>query len=82
MTSRLRLVLAACAVALSPVNLAAQSIATEVERSAATLITPTTDAAIGRGLEWLASRQDEDGSFGASGRVVESKRGKSALIGS
>jgi hypothetical protein len=59
--------MAFCALVLSPVGLAAQTLTAEVERSAKALITPATDAAIDRGLDWLASRQDEDGSFGASG---------------
>jgi hypothetical protein len=35
------------------------------ERTAARLITPQTEAAIGRGLAWLAKRQHQDGSFGS-----------------
>jgi len=35
------------------------------ERTAAELITPPTEEAIGRGLAWLAKRQQPDGSFGS-----------------
>ena len=41
--------------------------APDIERSAALLIKPQTQAAIDRGLAWLAARQQADGSFGASG---------------
>ena len=36
------------------------------ERTAAELITPQTEEAIGRGLAWLAKRQQPDGSFGSA----------------
>jgi squalene cyclase len=38
-----------------------------IEERAVEVVTPETDAAIERGLEWLASRQNEDGSFGTGG---------------
>src|SRR5437762_7710365 len=37
------------------------------ESSAADLLTQPTQHAIDRGLAWLASRQNDDGSFGTSG---------------
>lgn len=37
----------------------------DIERSAAELVTPPTQAAIDRGLAWLAGQQAEDGSFGS-----------------
>ena len=37
------------------------------ERSAAEMLTPDTDRAITQGLKYLASRQNEDGSFGMGG---------------
>lgn len=39
----------------------------DFERAAGELIKPSTQAAIDRGLAWLASRQNEDGSFGSNG---------------
>src|SRR5581483_7016852 len=44
-----------------------QQPANDPERSAAALVKPQTQAAIDRGLAWLAARQDEDGAFGGSG---------------
>jgi squalene cyclase len=45
----------------------AQQATTDGERSAAALMKPQTQAAIDRGLAWLAGRQKDDGSFGGSG---------------
>lgn len=53
------------AIALARSSLAQQS--SEFEKAAAQLITPATQEAIDRGLAWLASRQEEDGSFTGSG---------------
>src|SRR5687767_9692943 len=39
----------------------------DTEKDAGDLITPATQSAIDRGLEYLASRQHEDGSFGSGG---------------
>jgi hypothetical protein len=39
----------------------------DFQRTAALLIKPETQAAIDRGLAWLAARQQDDGSFGAAG---------------
>src|SRR5687768_6455243 len=55
------------AAALSPRLLAQQTPMDDPERSAALLIKPETQKAIDRGLAWLASRQNDDGSFGGSG---------------
>ena len=41
--------------------------APDPEKSAVDLITPRTDQAIRRGLDFLATRQEEDGAFGPSG---------------
>jgi prenyltransferase beta subunit len=56
----------ACAGAL-PAGVGAQPGATNTERLAAELIKPATQAAIDRGLAWLAGRQEDDGSFSGSG---------------
>jgi prenyltransferase beta subunit len=48
-------------------TLAAQQAPLDPERSAALVITPPTQAAIDRGLAWLAGRQNEDGSFDGNG---------------
>src|SRR5262245_43509573 len=56
---------AASASAATP--LLAQQAPLDPERSAAQLIKPQTQAAIDRGLTWLAGRQNEDGSFGGTG---------------
>jgi hypothetical protein len=45
----------------------AQGAATDAQRAAARLIKPQTQAAIDRGLAWLAGRQGEDGALGGSG---------------
>lgn len=45
----------------------AQQMPLDPERTATLLIKPQTQAAIDRGLAWLAGRQNEDGSFGGSG---------------
>ena len=37
------------------------------ERTAVKMITPVTDQAIGRGLDYLTARQNEDGTFGSGG---------------
>ena len=50
-----------------PTGLRAQIPGRDVERSASALVTPATQKSIDRGLDWLASRQQEDGSFGATG---------------
>src|SRR5262245_44839361 len=47
--------------------LAAADNAPDTEKLAGELITPAAQAAIDRGLEYLASRQHEDGSFGSGG---------------
>jgi hypothetical protein len=44
-----------------------QPAASDAERWSAKLIKRETQAAIDRGLAWLASKQDEDGSFGGDG---------------
>ena len=51
----------------SPPMLRAQNTAASPERTAADLIKPATQAAIDRGLAWLAAQQNEDGSFSGSG---------------
>jgi hypothetical protein len=48
-------------------SLFAEPPADDPERSAARLIKPQTQAAIDRGLAWLAGRQSDEGSFGQSG---------------
>ena len=48
-------------------RLFAQSGPLNPEAAAAELIKPQTQAAIDRGLAWLAARQQEDGAFGGSG---------------
>ena len=54
--------------ALAPAHLVlAQPQATDTELTAGELITPETETAIARGLEFLASRQTEEGCFGTSG---------------
>jgi squalene-hopene cyclase-like protein/prenyltransferase/squalene oxidase-like repeat protein len=45
----------------------AQPPANDFERSAAALMKPKTQAAIDRGLAFLASRQNDDGAFGSAG---------------
>jgi prenyltransferase beta subunit len=45
----------------------AQPAPLDPERTAALMITPPAQAAIDRGLAWLAGRQNDDGSFGGSG---------------
>src|SRR5688572_2959171 len=45
----------------------AQNKFSDAERLAAALIKPSTQAAIDKALGWLASRQNDDGSFGGSG---------------
>src|SRR5436190_4677826 len=57
----------AIAVATAPAALFAQQAPADPERSAALLIKPQTQAAIDRGLAWLAGRQIDDGSFGGNG---------------
>ena len=59
----------AAAVGLAALSapLLAQKTALDPERTAAQLIKPQTQAAIDRGLAWLAGRQNDDGSFGGSG---------------
>src|SRR5262245_49646639 len=47
--------------------LAAPPNSPDLERSAASLIKPSTQTAIDRGLAWLASRQNDEGAFGPSG---------------
>src|SRR5262249_42567979 len=39
----------------------------DIERAAVALMKPQTQAAIDRGLAWLAARQNDDGSFGGNG---------------
>jgi hypothetical protein len=60
-----RSIAAAGAAAAGPA--CAQNPPLDPERSAALLIKPQTQAAIDRGLAWLARRQNEDGGFGGSG---------------
>lgn len=58
----------ACKLATVLVALAAGLAAAQegdIERTASDLITPATDAAVQRGLEWLAKQQHPDGSFGS-----------------
>jgi hypothetical protein len=57
----------AIAVAATPAALFAQPAPADPARSAALLIKPQTQAAIDRGLAWLAGRQIDDGSFGGNG---------------
>src|SRR5687768_11152622 len=52
----------------------------DFERAAGELIKPATQAAIDRGLQWLVSRQNEDGSFGSSNGYSRNS-GVSGLIG-
>jgi hypothetical protein len=63
--------LAASALALAGGSLSgklfAQNGPLNPEAAAADLIKPETQAAIDRGLAWLAARQNEDGAFGGSG---------------
>ncbi len=49
------------------------------EKSAAEMITPASQQAIDRGLEWLASRQNDDGGFGSG--AVRGNAAISALCG-
>src|SRR5437870_1452412 len=51
----------AAAIAALPAHLLAQQTAADPERTAALLIKPQTQAAIDRGLAWLAGRQKDDG---------------------
>jgi squalene cyclase len=57
--------IAAAAAAASP--LFARRSTDDAERSAARMIKPQTQAAIDRALAWLATRQNDDGSFGGNG---------------
>lgn len=71
-SSRRSFVTAAGGVALSgllsfPQRSLAQRGADDTERQAAELMSPQTQAAIDRGLTWLAERQVEDGSFKSTG---------------
>jgi squalene cyclase len=52
--------------AVGPTVLGQQS-TTDIERSAAAVMKPQTQAAIDRGLAWLVGRQNDDGSFGGNG---------------
>jgi squalene cyclase len=58
---------AALGVYASAAPLWAQQDPRDPERSAALFITPAAQAAIDRGLAWLASRQNDDGSFDGGG---------------
>ena len=58
---------AAVGAAALPQAVGAQPTPVDPERAAGLLIKPETQAAIDRGLAWLVARQNEDGSFGASG---------------
>src|SRR5438477_11161806 len=58
---------AAAGVAWLPAQLLAQHASLDSERATALLIKPQTQAAIDRGLAWLAGRQNDDGSFGGAG---------------
>jgi len=62
-----RAFLAAAAGALAARGSVAQAEPKDPEKSAAELITPPAARAIERGLNLLASRQDEDGSFHSGG---------------
>jgi len=55
------------ATAAVPSLVFAQQAPLDPERSAALLIKPETQKGIDRGLAWLASRQNDDGSFGGNG---------------
>src|SRR5438045_3252902 len=57
----------AAAVAAAGLPLMSQQPTNDPERSAAALMKPQTQAAIDRGLVWLAARQNDDGSFGGNG---------------
>jgi hypothetical protein len=57
----------ACLSAAGEASLFAQSAVSDLERSAAKLIKPQTQAAIDRGLAWLGGKQRDDGSFGGTG---------------
>ena len=68
MNNRNRLRFAAAPAALLAIVLVAAAQETDrrqVEVSGLELITPSTQAAIDRGLAWLAAQQDEDGSIGS-----------------
>ncbi|HTN74240.1 MAG TPA: prenyltransferase/squalene oxidase repeat-containing protein [Pirellulaceae bacterium] len=60
-------VLAGCGTACTAQLALAQADSSDFERAAGELIKPATQAAIDRALAWLASRQNEDGSFGSNG---------------
>jgi hypothetical protein len=76
---------AAAGLAAAPRWLIAQNSPDDFERTAAQLIKPATQAAIERGLAWLAARQNDDGSFGGNGYsrnvAVVSLAGMSFLSG-
>jgi prenyltransferase beta subunit len=59
-----------CLLSLAASTLAARTFAEpnrdDFERAAGELIKPATQVAIDKGLSWLASRQNEDGSFGTT----------------
>src|SRR4029453_2325117 len=57
----------ACLSAAGEASLFAQSAVSDLERRAAKLIKPQTQAAIDRGLAWLGGKQRDDGSFGGTG---------------
>lgn len=59
--------IAVCLLVARSAPLPGQQSPVDSERSAKALVLPETQAAIDRGLAWLASRQRDDGSFGGSG---------------
>lgn len=73
--------LAAVSAACSSSRLFAQEEPRDIfELAAGELVTPATQGAIDRGLAWLASRQNEDGSFGSAGGYSRNA-GVTGLIG-
>jgi prenyltransferase beta subunit len=70
-----------CGALLAPRRLFGQAAPRDnFERAAGELIKPATQAAIDRGLQWLAARQNDDGSFGASNGYSRNA-GVTGLIG-
>src|SRR5690606_20570669 len=72
---------AGCGVALAArLGIAQQDARDDVERTAGEFIKPATQASIDKGLAWLASRQNDDGSFGSASGYSRNA-GVTGLIG-